>query len=172
MSETWSASAAPVPVTKTSADNLANLRLQRTNRIRPGTILISHPLSDDIWHRSIVYVTDLSEDGTEGVMVNRRVTSTPAIRSYFAQYSRPDTRGFRRHSRRKFSPRKRSEKMEKDAIDTMGDKDLWLKKNFLKKIFGYEARCEFWVNIGLRFWILVGYVDFLSKFGAKLSFRV
>ena len=37
-----------------------------------------------------------------------------------------------------------------------------LKKNFLKKIFGYEARCEFWVKIGLRFWILVGYVDFLA----------
>ena len=42
----------------------------------------------------------------------------------------------------------------------------------LKKIFGYEARCEFLVKIGLRFWILVGYVDFLAKFGAKLSFRV
>ena len=48
----------------------------------------------------------------------------------------------------------------------------WLKKNFLKKVFGYEARCEFWVKIGLRFWIWVGYVDFLAKFGAKLSFRV
>ena len=47
-----------------------------------------------------------------------------------------------------------------------------LKKNFLEKIFGYEARCEFWVKIGLRFWILVGYVDFLTKFGAKLRFRV
>ena len=47
-----------------------------------------------------------------------------------------------------------------------------LKKNFLKTIFGYEARCEFWVKIGLRFWILVGYVDFSAKFGAKLSFRV
>ena len=47
-----------------------------------------------------------------------------------------------------------------------------LKKNFLKKIFGYEARCEFWVKIRMRFWILVGYVDFLAKFGAKLSFRV
>ena len=31
-----------------------------------------------------------------------------------------------------------------------------LKKKFLKKIFGYEARCEFWAKIGLRFWILVG----------------
>ena len=50
--------------------------------------------------------------------------------------------------------------------------DRMLKKNFLKKIFGYEARCEFWVKIGLRFWILVGYVDFLATFGAKLSFRV
>ena len=47
-----------------------------------------------------------------------------------------------------------------------------LKKNFLKTIFGYEARCEFWVKIGLRFWILEAYVDFLAKFGAKLSFRV
>ena len=35
-----------------------------------------------------------------------------------------------------------------------------LKKNFLKKIFGYEARYEFWLKIGLRFWILVGYVIF------------
>ena len=52
------------------------------------------------------------------------------------------------------------------------DGAVTLKKNFLKKIFGYEARCEFWVKIGLRFWILVGYVDFLAKFGAKLSFRV
>ena len=31
-----------------------------------------------------------------------------------------------------------------------------LKKKFLKKIFGYLARCEFWAKIGLRFWILVG----------------
>ena len=31
-----------------------------------------------------------------------------------------------------------------------------LKKNFLKKIFGLLARCEFLAKIGLRFWILVG----------------
>ena len=29
-----------------------------------------------------------------------------------------------------------------------------LKKKFLnKKIFGYSARCEFWLKLGLRFWI-------------------
>ena len=28
------------------------------------------------------------------------------------------------------------------------------KKNFLKKIFGYVARCEFLLKLGLRFWIL------------------
>ena len=63
------------------------------------------------------------------------------------------------------------------VIRSRGNGEVWilsqeLKKTFLKKIFGYEARCEFWVKIGLRFWILVGYVDFLAKFGAKLSFRV
>ena len=47
-----------------------------------------------------------------------------------------------------------------------------LKKNLANKYFGYLARCEFWAKIGLRFWILVGYVDILAKFGAKLSFRV
>ena len=31
-----------------------------------------------------------------------------------------------------------------------------LKKNFLKKIFGYKARCDFWSKLGLRFWIFVG----------------
>ena len=30
---------------------------------------------------------------------------------------------------------------------------LKLKKNFLKKIFGYEARCEFWLKLRFRFWI-------------------
>ena len=30
------------------------------------------------------------------------------------------------------------------------------KKNFVNKIFGYLARCEFWAKMGLRFWILVG----------------
>ena len=47
-----------------------------------------------------------------------------------------------------------------------------LKKNLANKIFGYSARCEFWAKIGLRFWILVGYVDFLANFGAKSDFRV
>ena len=46
-----------------------------------------------------------------------------------------------------------------------------LKKNLANKIFGYLARCEFWLKLGLRFWILVGYVDFLAKFGANSGFR-
>ena len=54
----------------------------------------------------------------------------------------------------------------KEAIKKAGDelsksnvtknKAEELKKNFLKKMFGYLARCEFWAKIGLRFWILVG----------------
>ena len=47
-----------------------------------------------------------------------------------------------------------------------------LKKNLANKIFGHSARCEFWLKLGLRFWIFVGYVDFLTKFGAKFDFRV
>ena len=31
-----------------------------------------------------------------------------------------------------------------------------LKKNLANKIFGYEARCDFWAKLGLRFWILLG----------------
>ena len=47
-----------------------------------------------------------------------------------------------------------------------------LKKNLTNKIFGYLARCDFWAKLGLRFWILVGYVYFLANFGAKFDFRV
>ena len=47
-----------------------------------------------------------------------------------------------------------------------------LKKNLVNKIFGYLARCEFWLKLGLRFWIFVGYVEILAKFGAKSNFRV
>ena len=39
-----------------------------------------------------------------------------------------------------------------------------LKKNLANKIFGYLARCEFWLKLGWRFWILVGYVYFFSEF--------
>ena len=35
-----------------------------------------------------------------------------------------------------------------------------LKKKFIKKIFGYLARCEFWLKLRFRFWILQG----MSKF--------
>ena len=55
------------------------------------------------------------------------------------------------------------------SIDEQAD---LLKKNLANKIFGYLARCEFWAKLGLRFWILVGYVDFLVKFDAKSDFRV
>ena len=48
------------------------------------------------------------------------------------------------------------------------DRHEELKKNFLKKISGYLARCDFWANLVLRFWVFVGYVDFLAKF----DFRV
>ena len=41
-----------------------------------------------------------------------------------------------------------------------------------RKYFGYLARRDFWAKLRLRFWILVGYVDFLAKFGAKFDFRV
>ena len=47
-----------------------------------------------------------------------------------------------------------------------------LKKNFLKKFFGYLARCEIWTKLGLRFWIFVGQVEILAKFGANFDFRV
>ena len=47
-----------------------------------------------------------------------------------------------------------------------------LKKNLANKIFGYLVRCDFWVKLELRFWILVGYVYCLTKFGAKSDFRV
>ena len=42
---------------------------------------------------------------------------------------------------------------------------ILLKKyfNLANKIFGYLARCEFWLK---------GYVDFLAKFGANFDFRV
>ena len=33
---------------------------------------------------------------------------------------------------------------------------VMLKKNLANKIFGYEARCDFWSKLELRFWILVG----------------
>ena len=54
------------------------------------------------------------------------------------------------------------------------DLNSWpeLKKNLANKIFGYLARCDFWLKLGLRFWIFVGYVDILAKFGAKSDFRV
>ena len=59
-----------------------------------------------------------------------------------------------------------------DKADQILEGWTQLKNNFLKKIFGYLATCEFWLRLGWRFWIFVGYVDFLTKFGAKLDFRV
>ena len=47
-----------------------------------------------------------------------------------------------------------------------------LKKNFLKKIFGYLARCDFLGKIRVAILNLVGYVEILAKFGAKSDFRV
>ena len=48
----------------------------------------------------------------------------------------------------------------------------WLKKNFLKKIFGYNSEMRFLAKIRVVILDLVGYVDILAKFGAKLDFRV
>ena len=49
------------------------------------------------------------------------------------------------------------ESMHKAAADAAAAESTRpeLKKNFLKKIFGYLARWQFWAKIGLRFWILV-----------------
>ena len=52
------------------------------------------------------------------------------------------------------------------------DDERSLKKNFLKKIFGYLARCDFLVKLRLRVWIFVGYVEILPKFGLKLDFTL
>ena len=37
------------------------------------------------------------------------------------------------------------------ALDFSRD---WLKKNFIKKCFGYLARCDFWLKSSSKFWIL------------------
>ena len=45
-----------------------------------------------------------------------------------------------------------------------------LKKNLANKIFWYLARCEFWVKFGLRFWILVGYVEIFIEIWREIGF--
>ena len=76
----------------------------------------------------------------------------------------------RRRPRRQVHPREGS--LLQRPHFPRGQAGDWLKKNLANKIFGYLARCDFWSKIGLRFWIFVGYVDFLANFGAKLDFRV
>ena len=72
---------------------------------------------------------------------------------------------------RLFDARMRKPGKKKDLLRYLNGRKS-LKKNFLKKVFGYLARCEFWVKLRLRFWIFEGYVEILTKFGAKLDFRV
>ena len=62
----------------------------------------------------------------------------------------------------------------KDDLDWVADTIISqkLKKKLANKIFGYLARCEFWIKLGLRFWIFVGYVQILPKFVPKLDFGV
>ena len=59
----------------------------------------------------------------------------------------------------------------KQAVKVLG-RARKLKKNLANKNLGYLARCDFWLKLGLRFWMFVGYVFFLEKFGANFGFRV